>query len=45
MIGPKGMIGGAGIDDSDIFRQYDTGTNTFLFRGDSFDIQRLVDGI
>jgi len=35
----------SGVDDVDIMRWYDPSTKCMLFRGESFDIQKLVDGI
>ncbi len=45
MIGPRTAIGGDAIKDSDIMRLYDPATKCFVFRGESFDIQALVDGV
>jgi hypothetical protein len=45
LIGPRGMIGGGGIADTDIFRQFDPATKKFIFRGDEFDLEALVSAI
>lgn len=45
MIGPRSAIGGDAIKDSDIMRMFDPSTNKFIFRGESFDIQNLVNGV
>jgi hypothetical protein len=45
MIGPRSAIGGDAIRDADIMRLYDPSTNKFVFRGESFDVQELVNGV
>lgn len=45
MIGPRGAIAGDAIKDKDIMRLYDPATKQFVFRGESFDIQALVNGV
>lgn len=44
-IGPRSQIGGDAIGDKDIIRLYDPETNIFIFRGEEYNIQKLVDGI
>lgn len=41
--GPRDAI--HGIDDKDIIHHYDPATKKYVFRGEEFDIQELVDGI
>ncbi len=45
IIAPRSAIGGDAIKDSDIMRLYDPSTLAFVFRGESFDIQSLVNGV
>ena len=45
MIGPRSTIGGDAIKDTDIMRLYDPSTKKFVFRGESFDVQELVNGV
>lgn len=45
MIGPRSAIGGDAIKDTDIMRLYDPSTKKFVFRGESFDVQELVNGV
>ncbi len=42
-IGPRAGI--QGVDDKDILRLFDPVANLFIFRGESFAIQGLVDGL
>ncbi|WP_313927525.1 hypothetical protein [Pseudoxanthomonas sp.] len=44
-VGPRGAIAGDAISDGDIIEHYDPSTKILSFRGESFDIQALVDGI
>ena len=44
-VGPRGAIAGDAIGDGDIIEHYDPSTKILSFRGESFDIQSLVDGI
>jgi hypothetical protein len=43
LIGPRAGI--QGVDDRDVFRLFDPVANLFIFRGESFAIQSLVDGL
>ena len=45
IVGPQGFFGGPNMSQSDVFRQYDPIQKTFIFRGETFDVQKLVDGI
>ena len=44
-IGPKGIIGGDAIQDSDIMRHIDPGTLKFIFRGEEFELQPIATAI
>ena len=44
-VGARSGIGGSGIADSDIMRLYDPATHTFVFRGESFDLQAIASGL
>jgi hypothetical protein len=44
MIGPRSVIGGDAVKDTDIMRLYDPSTKKFIFRGEAFDVQELVNG-
>ncbi|HEV2563006.1 MAG TPA: hypothetical protein VGT78_12780 [Rhizomicrobium sp.] len=44
-IGPPSAIGGDGIDASDIFTCYNPQEKIFYFRGQQFDIQKIVTAI
>src|ERR1700759_204674 len=41
-IGPHGMAGGDEIQDSDVFTFYDLYTRSFILRGESFDVQAIL---
>jgi len=43
VIGPKGGI--MGLEESDMMRQYDPMTGTFRFRGDTFSLVELFEGL
>lgn len=45
MIGQRSAIGGNGITDRDIMRAYDPSTKQLWFRGERFDVQKIVDAI
>lgn len=44
-VGPRASIGGDVISDADILRLFDPATSAFVFRGETFNIQDLADGI
>jgi hypothetical protein len=45
LVGPQNAIAGNGIRPSDIMRQYDPATHTFVFRGESFEMKRIAAGL
>ena len=45
MIGPRSAIGGSTINDKDIMRLYDPDKRYFIFRGERFDMQAIVEGV
>jgi hypothetical protein len=45
IIGSRSMVAGESVDDADTFRLYDPQANTFIFRGESFDVQLIADGL
>jgi len=45
LIGPLDMIGGNVFKPEDIFRHYDPSRRVLIFRGESFCIQHLVEGV
>lgn len=45
LVGPCSAIGGDAISDTDIINHYDPATNTYYFRGESFNIQTLATGM
>ncbi len=45
IVGPVGSFGGTKMSQSDVFRQFDPATCSFIFRGEEFSIQRLVEGV
>lgn len=44
-LGPRTSISGSAVRDSDIMRLFDPSTNEFVFRGESFDVQELANGV
>ena len=45
MIEPRATLGGHVIEDHEIMRLFDPATNLLIFRGESFNVQDLVDGV
>lgn len=44
-IGPRDVISIEGMEDGDRMRWYEPHTQHFLFRGEEYDLQALVDGV
>lgn len=45
LIGPRSVVTGDLVKDNEIMRHYDPETKHFVFRGERFDIQRLIDDL
>lgn len=45
IVGPRSMIGGDAIHDSDIMRHFDPATLKFIFRGEEFQLQPIATAI
>lgn len=45
VVGPRGIVGGDAVQDSDIMRHFDPTTLKFIFRGEEFEFQPIATAI